>query len=295
MKKALIAIGFILAGMVLAVLILPAFGIGFSWLIPSRLDTEIYTISQPFTELDVKADGCDVFLYRSSDDQAEVYMSEDKRTDCRVEVENGVLIVRWERQSAWTDKFRSHENPSLSVYLPGRSGDTLRIEGTSGHVYASGRFSPEMLTITTESGDVSVWDLQGGEAVFKSASGDISFSDSEAAAVSVDSSSGAIWMSDVELESLQAFNASGEISLDDVQASGEVKLYTQSGSIYMLDCDGGSFDICSVSGNVSGNLLSPKQFEASSVSGHVSVPQSDSSAGLCKILTSSGGVHIEVD
>ena len=123
MKKTLAAVGLILAGVALAVAVMPLFGVSFDWFIPSEPETQIYEIDAPFTALDVQAEGCDVFLYRDRGSEAEVYMPENSRIDASAEVVDGVLTVRWSRRSSWVDRLRDDDYISLSVYLPSNSCD----------------------------------------------------------------------------------------------------------------------------------------------------------------------------
>ena len=150
MKKTLAAVGLILAGVALAVAVMPLFGVSFDWFIPSEPETQIYEIDAPFTALDVQAEGCDVFLYRDRGSEAEVYMPENSRIDASAEVVDGVLTVRWSRRSSWVDRLRDDDYISLSVYLPSNSCEAITVTTDSGDVYVSGRISPDSLSVTTE-------------------------------------------------------------------------------------------------------------------------------------------------
>ena len=57
--------------------------------------------------------------------------------------------------------------------------------------------------------------------------------------------------------------------------------------------DAGSLRVETVSGDVSGTLLSQKMFQVQSTSGNTNVPLSQS-GGICTVTTMSGNVHLSV-
>ena len=293
MKKTLIAVILILVGVALSLIVMPSFGISFDWLIPSRPETHIYEINAPFTALDVQAEGCDVFLYRGRGSEAEVYLSENSRIDAVAEVVDGVLTVRWSRRSSWVDKLRDDDYNSLSVYLPAKSCEAVVVTTDSGNVYASDRISPESLTIITDSGDISVWELQDGAVSFTTGSGDIFFSESTAADAVLTAGEGDVYMTDTELDSLRVETGTGDVSLNAVKTAGAMVLSSGGGDVMFWDSDGASMDITAGSGRVTGDILSPKRYEIDAGGGSVHTPPNDENGGLCRITTGGGDVYLE--
>ena len=293
MKKTLAAAALILAGVALAVAVMPLFGVSFDWFIPSEPETQIYDIDAPFTALDVQAEGCDVFLYRDRGSEAEVYMPENSRIDAVAEVVDGVLTVRWSRRSSWVDRLRDDDYISLSVYLPSDSCKTITVTTDSGDVYASDRIGPDSLTVTTDSGTISVWDLQDGNLSLTTGSGDIFVSDSTAADAVLTAGEGDVWLSDVELDSLQVGTGTGDVSLTAVKTAGEMVLSSEGGDVMLWDSDGAGMDITTGSGDVTGDILSPKRYEIDAGGGSVHTPPGDENGGLCRITTGGGDVYLE--
>ena len=69
---------------------------------------------------------------------------------------------------------------------------------------------------------------------------------------------------------------------------------SMSGDIRMERSDAGSFHMKTTSGDISGSILSRKDFDVETASGDIRLPKSDSSAPKCEISTSSGDVEMEI-
>lgn len=296
MKKALLAVGCLLLGMALAVVILPYTGVDLGWL-TGRSETQIYDLIEPFTAMDVDAANCDVFLYRDRGYPGGVYIQEGRGITSQVEIEDGNLTIRWAQSWPWLDKlfFWKDDDQYLSVYLPEGTYECLRICTTSGDIYASEGLSPSRMEFSTDSGYISVWDMRDGEMHVESASGNVSVSDCALASADFSAGSGEVWLSQVELDTLTAETGSGDISLDWVEAAGEVTLRSGSGNIELWDSDAAALDLETGSGDIRGFLMSPKRFEVTGGSGDAVVPPSDEDGGLCRVTGGSGDIYFKIE
>lgn len=296
MKKVLIAVGCLLLGMALAVVIMPLAGVDLGWL-TGKFETQIYDLTEPFEALEVDAANCDVFLYRERSYPGGVYIQEGRGIACRVEIVDGVLTISWAQSWPWLDKlfFWRDDEQTLSVYLPERVYERLSVRTTSGDIYISDGLSPSQVDIRTDSGYVSVWNMRGGELCVETGSGSVSLSDSELTAAAFTAGSGEVWLSQVELGALTAETGSGDIGLDWVESEGEMTLRAGSGDIDLWDSDAAALSIETGSGDIRAFLLSPKRFEAHSDSGDVTAPASDESAGLCKAVSGSGDIYFQIE
>ena len=81
-------------------------------------------------------------------------------------------------------------------------------------------------------------------------------------------------------------------------AEGLLRIDGTSGSVKLSDCDAGEVTVEVSSGSVSGNFLTPKQYDLRSTSGSVSAPSSvapseSASVGRCTVRTTSGSIRFD--
>ena len=156
--------------------------------------------------------------------------------------------------------------------------------------------SSDYLRATSVSGEIRVMGSNFCDtSYFETGSGSIEIVDSNCGEQSVNTVSGNATMQDVSGSSLNARSSSGDISLWDTLYSGNVLCHTVSGEIQFTGLDAQMLEFLSTSGDVSGNLLSPKNFIVDTTSGYVAVPPSDEKAGTCHIRTVSGNISIAIE
>jgi DUF4097 and DUF4098 domain-containing protein YvlB len=100
-------------------------------------------------------------------------------------------------------------------------------------------------------------------------------------------------LSNVKGKEIFAKTTSGGVMLTDTVASQKLKANSTSGEIDLKRCDAKNIVLDTVSGEISGTLLSNKQFITETTSGTVNVPQSVSNEE-CRITTVSGDIYIEI-
>lgn len=281
MRKVLTAIALIIAGMALAIAVLPTLGIDFSWL-SNRYEIEIYQFDEPVRQVIVQGADWDVFINPSfGGDELEVFTSEQSRNYCDVDVTDGVLTVTRTDNRSWLDRLELGREayPYISLYLPEGSYELLALQTDSGNIYMS--YDEGYLAFDT--------------VQLESGSGWIHYNDCPAETITARSGSGDVRLNEVTAGTVDVTTTSGDIDFDSTAVSGELTAETTSGDIWFWDSDAGSLQLKTASGDVWGNLLTPKNFETHTTSGDVDVPDSDKSAGLCSITTSSGDIRLQVD
>lgn len=100
-------------------------------------------------------------------------------------------------------------------------------------------------------------------------------------------------MSNVKGKEIFANTISGGVMLTDTVASQKLKANSTSGEIDLKRCDAKNIVLDTVSGEISGTLLSNKQFITETTSGTVNVPQCVSNEE-CRITTVSGDIYIKI-
>ena len=202
-----------------------------------------------------------VQILPSEDGKCTIHYDETERSAYRFGVDSDVLTITHDRH--WLDSFGIIMSaPNLTVYLP--------------------ETAYEKLDVHTVSGSIRVEGLEFGAANLETTSGGIRLTNVRAAN---GTSSGT--------DSLRAKTTSGSIRLEGVNAN-SLALQSVSGGIRLEGVDAGSLALQCVSGSIRAELLSGKEYDASSVSGRVSVPDSVPGAGLCRASTTSGSITISV-
>ena len=130
---------------------------------------------------------------------------------------------------------------------------------------------------------------------FETGSGSIEIVDSECGEQTVEAVSGSVTLQNVRGASLNARSSSGNISVWEGMYSGNVLCHTISGFVRFTGLDGENLEFNTSSGDVSGNLLSAKNFITETTSGYAVVPPSDRTAGTCHICTISGNINIAIE
>ena len=275
-----------------------------------RTETEV---KDPFTDIRIENDSCDLKLVSSKDNAAHVYYEGSDRYLVETEVRNGTLHVTVQDNigsfdDAWKDrkalkKFISNlvlsiEDTQLTVAVPSGPEDpffgTTAVEASSGDVEISGLHSAAV-SVTTTSGSADLKNLAAGSFEVKSASGDVEIENVlPLSTASVHTESGEIKLEKLELhEKLEVSSSSGEIELDTVSSAGSFEISSSSGEISFEDCTAQSVSVSSQSGSIHGNFLNPMVFDASSGSGFIRVPDSVTGAP-CRVQTGSGNIDLTV-
>ena len=278
MKKVIAAVGLTAVGMLLALLILPHFGMSFSVFDSFQLKTSNYTVGEDFDTIVIQNVVSDVDISVSSDDTCGVYIRDLGGVSRSAQVEDGVLNVTAGTGQSWLERLlpiREGER-YISIYLPEGTVCAIDIRTTDGGIYVSDQLTLTGASIVTDQGDIFFHADVRGE-------------------LTMETNSGRIFVSDAEAESLTAQVDSGDLSMDTVAVSGPVEITGDSGEIWLWDCEGESFRIETDSGDVSGDFPSPRNFVIRTDSGNANSPRTDKSAGLCQVTTVSGDIWLYVD
>lgn len=156
--------------------------------------------------------------------------------------------------------------------------------------------SAEYLNTSTVSGFIRVYDGNfSNTSYFETSSGDIEIVDSECGEQRIKTVSGKLSLQNITGISLTTETSSGSIGIFEAFYSHSALCNTVSGEIQFSGLDAENLEFITSSGDISGNLRSPKNFITETSSGYMDVPPSDESAGTCSIRTVSGNVSIVID
>lgn len=254
----IIAVIFIGVGILMAGAALVLTGFNFSKLNTRNYEVQKVEVDETFNNIEIEDVECDIQLAKSNDGICRVEFTATEGIEHNISVDNGLLKVTRIDTRKWYECIGifSWEEMRVTVYLPEKEYDSLKLNTVSGNIIV-----PEEFIFVN--------------AVASSTSGDVI-------------------MSYVEAEELFASSTSGDVELFSVIINGDADIKAVSGDIELEGCDAESFRIKTVSGDVDGEILTTKNFVTNTTSGNVRVPVSDYSAGECVIDTTSGDIEIEI-
>ncbi|MBR6114756.1 MAG: DUF4097 family beta strand repeat protein [Oscillospiraceae bacterium] len=179
---------------------------------------------------------CDLRFYESWDDTAEAYASGRAVRHVTAALDGRTLVITESASDRLERLFRRDSyDDYAAVWLP--SSFTGRIEAVS----VSGDITLSDLpgegiraSVTTDSGDVSVYDCRLPALTVTAADGDVSLYDDEIAALSVTTDSGDVWLGDLRVEKADILSGSGTVygSLCDSD-SADVTIVSDTGDVYV--------------------------------------------------------------
>lgn len=278
-------------------------------------DTSSYQIGEEFRDILIEADTADVILAPPDDGKCTVICHEraDAPSSLCVE-ENETLIIRENDNRKWhTHIDVAFESPSITVCLPRSEYASLTVTGSTGNVEIPEDFSFDSMDISISTGNIN--DCASSEILkISTTTGDITIADSSAKAIDLSTSTGNVKVSDTDCEGgLQISVTTGETELSDVScgeliskgttggillerviAAGKISVERSTGDIRFDDSDAAEILIATATGDITGSLLSEKQFIAHSDTGSVKVPDSGN-GGSCEINSDTGDIQFKIN
>ena len=272
-------------------------------------------ITDDFAEISADI-STDLRFVPSENGSCTVRYTEQKGIDISAAVEDGVLVIKETDMRDWYDRIdftlSSHET-GITVFMPEKEYDSLIINSSWGDVTVPGDFSFREIGIHSDSGDISCKAPASGTVSINSDSGDICVSDVSSEKLNIatisgeiavsgtnvagncnlKSDSGYFTVSKMECAGFASKTRSGCFTAESLVAKGKMNIKSTSGDVTLSRCDAGEIAISTDSGDVAGTLLSGKDFDAETVSGNISVPNT-SEGGKCGISTVSGDVSMIV-
>lgn len=179
-----------------------------------------------------------------------------------------------------TGKIAIYSDISGTLTIDGSTVNTV-IENTS-----IGSLNSKVSTGETKLTSVKI----AQSAHFKASTGDTCLSSVEIGNdISFNVSTADFELNNVSCHNLSVEVTTGDLSLLSTIASGEIKIKTDTGDVEFDRCDAATLNIETDTGDVEGTLLSDKIFYATSDTGKVKVPRSES-GGICQVKCDTGDI-----
>lgn len=334
LKAVIVAVALIVVGAVLAGCSLFAMDDAWDLLSGSgKLVTTQETITGEFTNIDIDVLWADLELLPSPDGTCYYKATTYESTFCTVTVENGTLRIGQDDSRKWHQHIGIYwEKTSLQVYLPEDVYGQLAIQSDTSDVTIPANFTFENVTITTDTGDLTITCQVTQQLSMTSTTGDMTARGIAPLSVTAAATTGDVYMQDITCndlsvststgccrilkadvaKSLSASSTTGDKYLADVQCgtlkleattgdselrnvvvTGDAKLESDTGDWELEGFDAANISIETSTGDVEGTLLSDKIFFVDTDTGDVDVPRT-TTGGKCEISTDTGDIEIEI-
>ncbi len=312
-SKIVLGIVMIVLGIALIVGILAATGFDLSSLGTAEPVTNEYKIDKKFKNISIDVDTADVTFVHANEKAARVVCEEDKKVQHTAVVEGDMLKITVRNKKSWIDYLGfTTKDLKLTLYLPGTGYESIDVKTDTGAVVIPKEFTFGSAKIETDTGDVDfqasaakameietdtglilLGGVSAGSLQIKSNTGDVSIQKAAVEGpVSADTDTGHIRLSDLTCMELKIDTDTGKVVLTKTIADGSMDIKTSTGDVLLENSDAAELTIKTSTGDVSGTLLTGKDFETETSTGKVSVPKT--SGGKCKVKTSTGDIEIEV-
>ena len=286
---------------------------GFDWnklTINEENETYDQSVTQTFQKIQIDAKQVDVRVVASSNSRCIVRYKLASRDACAIKTDDGVLHVTCNAGASAPlyKRFWRQDETELTVFLPDKTYDELKIVTGSGDVFvgdtvafASARAKTgsgdvefcapvtDGLSVTTESGDLAVKRTGCKTISVNTGAGTVLCENCRTDSLSVTASSGDVTISKCTLKNIKANTASGDVFCSQSSVSELLDVTSGSGEITLSDSTADTIQITAKSGDVTGMLCEPMLFDVRSDSGKIELPPSGGTKS-CTVRTGSGDV-----
>ena len=271
-----------------------------------------YTLTDPFSAIQIDAVTSDVRFLPSENDNCRVVCTEQEKMTHRITAKDNTLTIRIDDQRSWYDHLGIFigQSSSVTIYLPQLQYDQLEVRTDTGDLQIPSDFSFTSTQIHTDTGDIK-WAASGDSVVVDTDTGNVTLEGGQiqylqietqtgnirigrtAFAIETDlhTDTGDIHLEEVTTHALQIVTHTGDVSLENTVADGLLAIKTNTGDVEFNRFDAATLAIETSTGDVTGTLLSPKMFLTHTNTGDVSVPQSYQ-GGICEITTDTGDIEL---
>lgn len=291
----ILAIVFVLVGGIIFCGVMATLGWDFSSLATTRYATNTYQVDAPFKSICVEATTDDIVFAPSENGECSVVCLEEKDVTHSVTVENDILTVKVVDQRKWYAHIGIHfQSPSITIYLPRSTYDSLSVEGRTGNVQLPKDFTFDQITVKQTTGGIKAENISTRMLDLSVTTGKVTAANIRCTEdILIEVSTGKVECSDIQCRNFMSDGDTGSITLRGVIAANKLSIERDTGDIKFDGCDAAEIFTETDTGNVKGTLLSEKIFLVSSDTGKIQVPNTVT-GGKCEINTDTGDIKVTV-
>lgn len=254
-KWLIIAVSLIIFGIAVFAIIMSACNWDFTKLNTTKYETNTYNINQKFSNVTLNTNTADITFLLSDDENCKIECFEEQNSKHVITIQDDTLVIDNVSQKAWYDHVGiNFGSPKITIYLP---------------------------------------KAEYGELIITHSTGDITLENITAENIDISLSTGDLILENVQCKNFTSSASTGDIKFKKVISEEKITLTRSTGDIFFEESDAAGLDITTDTGDVTGSLLSEKIFSASTSTGDIAVPDTNS-GGECKITTSTGDIQIKI-
>ncbi|CCF15677.1 putative lipoprotein [Brevibacillus laterosporus GI-9] len=191
-----------------------------------------------FKQLIVDSASKDIHIVPSNDDYIKIRLNEKsgwfgtRNTELQVTKENDKLLIATTRPPTWFSLDFSMDDEGLTISLPQKTWEKMKLSSTSGNITAGDVFAKEFVASST-SGDIEMKQLESEQSDIQVTSGNVEISRLIATYSTFESTSGDIDVQEATGE-IKANSTSGNIDLKTAEVAHNLTLEASSGNINIV-------------------------------------------------------------
>lgn len=261
----------------------------------SSYEEKTVDIPEIFDNIDIQAaNDMDVDIQSSADGKCHVYYYDSDQVVHSVYVDNDTFVISCDDQRTFGSDIGFGEDPYITVEIPARKYDSVKVTSESGQISASQTLRCKELEVAEDKGNMYLVNVEADTVRLTNKSGDVSLATLKVKNLYYEGKSGDLSVINVTADNISFSVGDGKFEGYNLLANKTAAYESGKGDILVEGCDSPEFLFASVKGNIYATLLSPKQIKVDSQGGDVDIPEAtEKSNGICDVTTDSGEVSIK--
>ena len=265
--------------------------------------TKEYVLEDSFNKIDVDIVTADLTFKPAEDNKTKVVSIEKEKIHHTAKVSNDTLVIREQDDRKFYEKwFGFVSRMKVTVYLPETSYEELKIEVTTGDMLIEDNFNFDKQSIKSTTGDLKFGNVTGKSADIKITTGNVTlYNYTLSGELNADTTTGDYEFNNVQCEKAILHTTSGKYTLTDTIVNGafneeraNLDISGTSSDVTFVNCDAHYIKVKTTTGDIKGNLLTKKSFDAQTTTGHCLVDSDRTAEDKCYIRTTTGDIDISV-
>ena len=258
---------------------------------------------ESFSKIDIDVVTADITFKPAEDDKAKVVSVEKEKIHHTVKVSSDTLVIREEDERKFYEKwFGFIGRMKLTVYLPESTYSDLKIKVVTGDTLIEDAFNFDKQYIHSTTGDIKLSNITGNSADFHITTGGVTLNNYKVTGeLNAHTTTGDFKFNDVTCAKAILDTTSGDFNLNSLIVNGDfnaerynLDVSGTSSEIIFKNCDAHNIKFKTVTGDIKGNLLTSKSFDAETTTGHSIVDNDRNATDKCYARTTTGDIDISV-
>lgn len=275
---------------------LAAVGFDITKLATVRYNAVTETVTEDFDSVAIEVKTAAITFAAAEGEASVLSFYAPEKVPFTAEVQDRTLVIRTNDKREWYDHFGlSFESPKIEVALPKKAYDALSVASVTGDISVPKDFSFNRLRINSVTSNVTCAANVRDAVAIRVVTGDIALENMSPADMELSATTGDVRLHNITAQKdIAVDTTTGKVCLDKVVAQNRLGISLTTGSIRFDDCDAAAIEAHTVTGSITGTLLSGKTFRTETTTGDISVPPS-TAGGACDVSTVTGDITLAVN